>query len=106
MNEPNIYQRAVDTFGEEAQIGQLHEEIGELMQAINKHKRCEQGTSTASAKVYNILEEIGDVEIMCAQMRCIYDFGGVCESGKNLKLAELEMKIEQRLRDDRIDCNE
>ena len=103
----SIYQRAVDTFGEEAQIGQLHEEMGELMQAINKHKRCgDVMSSTRNAKVYNILEEIADVEIMCTQMRCIYDFEGMCDSVKASKLDRLENEIERRLIADRIDCNE
>ena len=73
MTEQEIYQSALEKFGIEAQIGQLHEEIGELMVAISKAKRYFY-TYKKQSEVTNaeVLKEIADVEIMLEQMK-IYD---------------------------------
>ena len=84
MNEPNIYQLAVDVFGEDAQIGQLHEEIGELMKAINKHRRF-----TGLDTRYDVIEETVDLMIMCEQMKCIFDTNGRFDEMMQYKLARL-----------------
>ena len=80
----SIYQRAVDVFGEEAQIGQLHEEMGELMQAINKHKRYQTDITRD-----NIIDEIVDMIIMCEQMKCMFDHDNKFEEIKKYKLWRL-----------------
>lgn len=95
MEPVDIYQRAVDTFGEEAQIGQLHEEMGELMQAINKRSRSNEGTSTMSAHQYNVVEELVDLTIMCEQMRCIFDFNTQFDDMMGYKLSRLEETIDE-----------
>ena len=49
-------------WGMEAQIDMLHEEMGELMSAINKHKRGRRHRSY-------VQEEIADCLMMLQQMR-------------------------------------
>lgn len=46
---------SIKTFGEESQFDQLHEEIGELMTALNHYKR-------GRVNLTKVIEEIVDVE--------------------------------------------
>ena len=75
-----ICKRAIDTFGVEIQLVVAMEECGELIQAISKALRC---------KTHNVEEEIADVEIMCKQLRIIYNSQKVDEI-KQDKLKRLE----------------
>ena len=79
-----IIKRAIETYGTEAQIGMLHEEMGELMVAINK---CERAGYTAEA-VAHVCEEIADVQIMLDQMRIIFGPTEDIEHAKLLRLRE------------------
>jgi NTP pyrophosphatase (non-canonical NTP hydrolase) len=56
-----VYRKAIDTWGETAQLDQTIEELAELIQAINKYKRTK--------NIESMLEEIADVEIMISQMK-------------------------------------
>jgi len=75
----NIYKKAVNTFGIDAQINLLVEELSELIFAIQKSKRngniCG-NPITEQEKIdryNNICEEISDVQLMLNQMKYIYD---------------------------------
>lgn len=70
LDEQEIYRKAVETFGIEPQIDMCIEECAELIQALNKAKRCGIIDSRAVASV---CEEVADVEIMLGQMRHIFD---------------------------------
>ena len=100
MKEQEIYQTALKKFGINAQIGQLHEEIGELMVAISKAKRAYE----SKVPYYFLLEyrkdvlsEIADVEIMLEQIKIVFndiehlDF----ESIKKTKLQKLENYLKE-----------
>lgn len=65
MTDYDIFQKAIDTYGADNQIGMLHEELGELMQAINKYRRR---TGTKE----HIAEEIADCFIMLYQASMIF----------------------------------
>jgi NTP pyrophosphatase (non-canonical NTP hydrolase) len=78
--ETLICKRAIDTFGAAIQQVVAMEECGELIQAISKAIRC---------KTHNVEEEIADVEIMCKQLRIIYNSQKVDEI-KQDKLKRLE----------------
>ena len=78
--ETVICKRAIDTFGAAIQQVVAMEECSELIQAISKSIRC---------KTHNVEEEIADVEIMCKQLRIIYDSSKVDEIKQN-KLKRLE----------------
>jgi len=58
----NIYERALRTWGIDAQLGMVIEECAELIKAINKHWR---GKCTKE----ELIEECVDVELMIAQMK-------------------------------------
>lgn len=65
MNVDRIYSKALDMWGEELQFGMLHEEMGELIVAINKVRRGKGG-------IASVIEELADVEIMLEQIAYIF----------------------------------
>ena len=83
-----IYANAIMEFGVDAQIDMLHEEVGELLSAINKYKRGRVGNE-------DVITEIADVMIMCGQMAFV--FGPVqteCEMKR--KLVRIQQRIDER----------
>ena len=90
----NIFQDAVRTWGEEAQIKMLFEEIGELMQAVCKAGRVKNWEQRM--KVWsNIAEEIADVSIMLGQMALLFDVEDSVENQKREKIARLAERLEE-----------
>lgn len=81
-----IFTDAVEKWGKDAQIGMVHEEIGELLQAINKVKRGKAG-------LVDIATEIADVEIMVEQLKGIYNLHDIVETEKNYKLNRIARKL-------------
>lgn len=85
ITQNQIIQKAIDTYGVPAQLDQLHEEIGELMQALNKVKRkggvfahhiLKPNTSTDtkySQLYYDLCSEVADVKIMLRQLSVMLD---------------------------------
>ena len=72
----NIYQDAIDKWGENAQYDQLIEEMAELTVALSKVKRLNYDNmlDTKESKVMeNLFEEIADVKMMIEEME--YMFG-------------------------------
>lgn len=67
MNKEKLYNLAIETYGDEAQINQGIEEMAELIQAVNKFRRMRNPVTFD-----NIAEEIADVEIMMDQYKQIY----------------------------------
>lgn len=67
----NIMTRAIQHFGETAQIDMAVEEMAELTKAICKVKRA-QARAEMGAAVENVVEEIADVQIMLDQLRLIF----------------------------------
>lgn len=70
MTGKEIYQKAIETYGAEAQIRQMMEELAELIVAEIEGER------------EGIVEEIADVVIMCMQMREIMGMKEVGEVGE------------------------
>ena len=67
---PNTYmicKEAVNVWGASSQIGMFVEEIGEVLQAINKLSR-----KTDEERYNNLIEEMVDLQIMLVQMRIVY----------------------------------
>ena len=64
MNK-EILKKAIDTYGEEAQIRQCMEECAELISAIVDYAENDE------ANTDNIIEEMADVLIMCKQVEII-----------------------------------
>ena len=83
----NIFKQAVNTFGADHQIGMLHEEVGELLAAINQYAR-------GRVKKDAVVTEIADVMIMCEQMAEIFGREET-EAEKKRKIQRLAEKLEE-----------
>ena len=66
-DERETFKRALDRWGTEAQVNMLHEEIGELLVALNKLWRTNGAEERGTCRVH-VVEEIEDVRIMLDQM--------------------------------------
>ncbi|MCK9358066.1 MAG: hypothetical protein M0R22_13125 [Dehalococcoidia bacterium] len=91
--ERDTFQTALDEWGPEAQVGMLHEEMGELMTVLNKLRRESYPGASWSALRGNALEEIEDVRIMLDQMAVMLKSDeahqGELRQGKMQRLREL-----------------
>lgn len=87
--ERDLYRKAISTWGCVAQVDMAIEEMAELMQAISKSKR---DTKTKNW-LFNVYEEIADVEIMLDQLKIVY---GDCNMVAMFKIQKLE-RLEKRL---------
>lgn len=67
----NIMIRAIQHYGETAQIDMAIEKMAELTKALCKVKRAATGAESAAA-VANVIEETADVQIMLDQLRLIF----------------------------------
>ena len=85
LKEQRIYRVAVNTYGEESQVGMMIEEMSELTQALCKMKR---------GKDHNITEELADVEIMLNQLKLMFGQMEV-EEWKIIKLARLDKMLRE-----------
>lgn len=86
--EARILEKAVNTYGAQAQIDMMIEEMSELTKALCKYRR-EQTDSTFE----DVLEEMADVQIMLNQMALIFsDFN----EQEIAKLERLEMRLDKK----------
>lgn len=75
-----ILEAAIRYWGSDPQINTFFEEMGELMQAINKYKRHRYTEKPENEPIQtlaleeNIAEEIADLEIMLEQIKILFDF--------------------------------
>ena len=83
-----LYARAKDKYGLEAQLIVAIEELSELQKELTKHLR-----GKGSRK--NIAEEVADVEIMIEQIRYLFNLGISVEMVKKIKLERLEKRLEE-----------
>jgi hypothetical protein len=65
MNEQIIFEKAINTFGNDMQKIVAIEELSELQKELTKDLR-------GKVKRVTIIEELADVEIMLAQLKIIY----------------------------------
>ena len=82
MNKSLIYATALEQWGFFSQTNMLIEECAELILAMQKYNH-------RTGDVDNVLEELADVEIMCEQMRLIFDSTHI-DQIKKQKLERLE----------------
>lgn len=87
ISPKQIYANAIMAFGAVGQIDMLHEEVGELLSALNKYKR-------GRATVEEVVTEIADVQIMCEQMAFIFGPEAVAAE-KERKLVRLQQRIDK-----------
>ena len=81
-----LYKKAINTWGEEAQVNMLYEECGELITAIAQFRR-------GRAMQKDVMTELADVSIMVEQMATLLNFEDY-EAEKNNKLKRLEKRLE------------
>lgn len=87
-----LYDRAIRVWGHDSQMAMAIEECAELIKAIQKHRRNGYCDETAQS----IIEEIADVEIMCGQLRRLFDAHEIqVEHVKSKKLRCLERMIDE-----------
>lgn len=85
MSNLELYKKAIETWGIEAQVFMVMEETGEMLNALAKANR---GRSTKE----EIITELADVSIMMEQMA--YYFGYTeFEEEKKKKLKRLERRL-------------
>lgn len=82
----DLYQLVVDKYGVDAQLTVVMEELSELLKEVCKLKRN-------IGDFDHLAEEIADVEIMCEQLRYIYDLNFAVDAWKKSKLMRLENRL-------------
>jgi len=100
MNESEILQKAIDTYGIDAQLEMVVEECSELIHAIQKLKRQKYSIYAGKRPVdrtvndtlaYDaVCSEIADVQILIDQMMTVFDKEtiNVCRERKIKRLEE------------------
>lgn len=83
MSEEDIYKKAFAKWGIDTQVIMAMGECGELIAELNAF--FNQGKSSRAA----VIDEIADVEIMCAQLRQVFSDEEV-DARKQYKLERLE----------------
>ena len=86
-----LYQRAIDLFGKDAQINMVFEETGELISKLSQYIR-------GRVHVLEVASEIADVEIMLAQLKMILNLEEDTDRIKIDKLVRLIIKVEEHER--------
>ena len=85
--EKEILAKAIQTWGKQAQVLMVLEEMAELQKEILKN------INRRKENLTELIDETTDVEIMLTQLKLIY---GIDDQVKNHRLEKLE-KIEKRL---------
>ena len=85
--EKEILEKAIQTWGKQAQVLMVLEEMSELQKEILKN------INRGKENIPELIDETTDLEIMLTQLKMIY---GIDEAVKNHRPEKLE-KIEKRL---------
>lgn len=67
-----LFQNLIDTYGQDAQLNMAVEELGELIVSIQHYRRLDEWGKVGSLD--QIAEEVADVELMCEQLRYMFNF--------------------------------
>lgn len=87
INETEVLQRALDTYGSTLQIAMVFEEMSELQKELCKYLR-------GRGWFEHIAEELADVENMTVQLRIIYDEDGMVDYWKQAKMNRLAHRMD------------
>ena len=85
----NVYERALKTWGKEAQMLQVIEEMSELTKEILKN------VNRKKDNLAEIIEETADVEIMLEQLKYCYNIHKQVEAYKADKLKIIEQRVKE-----------
>lgn len=84
-----VLKRALDTWGEEAQMLMVVEEMSELMKEILKN------VNRGKDNVDQIVEETADLEIMLEQLKENYHIAGRVDAYKAEKIKLIERRLNE-----------
>lgn len=87
-----VYIKAIETYGEEAQINMVFEEMAELQKELCKYLR-KKDTRNKIDLIPSIAEEIADVEIMLDQMKLLFEIESAVEKFKTMKVDRLKERL-------------
>lgn len=88
LNKEDIYRQALEKWGADLQIVMVFEEMAELQKELSKNMR-------GKLNIYNIAEEIADVEIMLEQMKLLFSIENDVEEWKKAKIERLAKRSEE-----------
>lgn len=81
-----VYRRAIETFGEDAQLWMVIEEMSELAKEICKFQRGKRCPA-------DIADEIADVQIMLEQATMIFGVGDLVRKHMDQKVERLRERV-------------
>lgn len=87
INETEVLQRALDTYGYDLQIMMVFEEMSELQKELCKYLRGKYSPA-------NIAEEIADVEIMLKQMKMLFCCADDVRNERRRKVERLKERLD------------
>lgn len=88
MKKYDIPKAAIEFYGHDHQLNKATEELGELIQAVNKWRESPENGR------FNLIQEIADVEIMIFQLKEIAKIeDSEVEIAKLLKIARLNERM-------------
>lgn len=87
INETEVLQRALDTYGSLPQIVMVFEEMSELQKELCKYLRGKYSSA-------NIAEEIADVEIMLEQMKMLFCCTDDVSNERRRKVERLKERLD------------
>lgn len=93
--ERQVMQRAINTYGMQAQCDVAIEEMAELTKALIKIRRVADDYEKVPDALANVIEEIADVEIMVDQLKIMYGEKAV-EAVRAEKLERLEGRLNEQ----------
>lgn len=98
LEDKDVLQKAIDTYGEEAQQDMAIEEALELALAILKHRRAKREKHTEDyiiRRKNNIIEESADVKVMIKQLEMMFDCKDEVEEQVKFKVYRLKKRLEE-----------
>lgn len=87
INETEVLQRALDTYGSTLQIAMVFEEMSELQKEMCKYLR-------GRGSFEHIAEEIADVEIMLEQMKMLFFCSDEVRDVRRRKVERLKERLD------------
>ena len=93
-----VYRDAIEYYGAKNQVDVALEEMGELIQALMKERRCEEEWRRPDLRVH-VAEEMADVEIMLEQLKIIFKNEEAVEQWRGAKIERLERRLDGRIKE-------
>ena len=98
-----VLERAIHTYGGQAQVDKAIEEMSELTKALLKHRYVEKNYEIEILEDA-VAEEIADVEIMLKQLKMIFCFDERVLQYKKEKIERLERRLNESGRKGQADA--